>query len=120
MAREPCEKCGRPFFGRSSYAYPTLYDDGSKDSRRLRLCPPCMSEYYQWLMRRTEEWNKDGTSGADIQLCAYSEEHDLEVPSRAAFFVTLYPRKDERADFACGACFAHVSRLATESLVRPL
>jgi hypothetical protein len=120
MAHQPCDLCGSPFFGRSSYAYPAFMHNGDRESRRIRCCPKCMQTYVGWIESRLSRWNKGDVYGPELQMCAYSEAHDQDAPSASTLFVTLYPVKDQRQDWAAGVCHDHAGRLAAESHVKAL
>lgn len=100
MSKAPCDACGQPFFGRSAFGYPAVLTTDGRRSRRVRFCGPCMSAYLQVLSGKLTQVRNGEYSLALGQdsCCVCGKSTDGE--ETAAVFITVYPKRDQRADFA--------------------
>jgi hypothetical protein len=117
VAHEPCSACGQPFFGRSVLAYPAVIRGGLRRGQRVRLCPRCSKDYIagleKYLTRKVnDQWLPD-SEGAVCKFCGDTE----PKPDVSALFVTVYPTRNDRADWGGLACSDCSGRAAQEVLV---
>jgi hypothetical protein len=99
MAIMPCTRCGARYLGASNAAYCTVLDGGTRNSVRQKLCQPCWDELLEKLTAGNCEVVYGVTAHDEAARCMVCGEV-RPSPTGPMFFVTAYPAKQERRDFA--------------------
>jgi hypothetical protein len=116
VAHEPCSACGQKFFGRSIMAYPALMLGPEPQRRRIRLCPQDAITYLSGLTQHLVEITGGNYSQVvERPVCRFCGQVDLPDGTKWVF-VTIYPKRNERRDFAGLACPGCVGRAGKEVL----
>jgi hypothetical protein len=117
MAHEPCSCCGQAFFGRSVLAYPAVVNGQERQGKRVRLSPAHAQGYIANMDRYLEQVTADkGTWQHMPEVCRFCGTIDL-VEGTRWLFVTVYPQRNERRDYAGLACPGCSGRAVKEVLL---
>ena len=105
MGFYPCSGHGLMFKGAAEAVYPALVEGGNSERAHLRLCHDCFVAF----LARAEELLVEVIAGAkggagDQRRCYRCDAGD----TRAAVFVTAYPKGEEGRQFFAGVCAEHL------------
>jgi hypothetical protein len=109
----PCDLHGRRVPGPLASAYLTLLRGGTRDSRRMRLCPEHMDQVLGSESLGLAEVRDDGET-IDFAVCGACGEDADSGATLASLFATVYRRGAERADYFSALCHACAERAVSD------
>jgi hypothetical protein len=96
MALFPCDFDLKRYQGAQQTMYPAIVNRSESNRRRLRLCPLHFADYLSDLETHAQDAYDETDSN---QLLRCQQCHEPVLDTQHQFFVTVYAKGDERADF---------------------